>query len=1367
MLKRGQSCFCVIVAAMLLASTLLVLPEDAVGQVGIVTNGPKIFIPNGKAAELLIDGQDNVYVLHCVNGDVFFRKYNSTRTEVIPDVLLYADGLNEFVDAVWGPSGNIHLAWSTDFFSGMSVMYAKVNNTGAFIVAPTKVSANNTDDDTSVSIAVNSMGEAFLMWNNQWGPSWDDEDVMYAKIDADGSVNFTQQYVTNPALDTEVYPKKGILVDGSDNVHMLYLDESSGSGTIRYYYKKFASDGVTVLVSEKWLGGWTFSTWSTTLEMRLDSLNEIVVAFGGGVGSIETYYTKINLTGDVIKDRIPVSDFDGEYSRLPYVVLDAYDNSHIFYTDRTGTNDEIYYSALNQTGSLLVAPTRMTTSAETENTYYMGAVFNSRDICIWSYFDGNGTYIIFPLAGPPETTLVIGTPRYGSSPTFVTGFTPFSFVVQDNSGVGIRDTYYQLDAWGWVNYSSSGPFVVPWEGYYTIRYYSVDLNNTTELTRSHDIVVDNTPPTSSATAGAPQYTFGQTWITSSSLITLTATDGGTIPVGLNYTEYRVWNGGSWTGWSTYVAPFPTGPLEGPSYVEFYSSDFLWNDEAILNASYVVDNSPPMTQLDVGLPNYTSGPTWITSSTSLTLTATDGGPIPVGIFSTSYRIWQGGSWGSWQDYSTPFTLTSEGTAYVEYYSVDLLNNTEATNNATLIVDNTPPTTQLTIGAPNHTATNTWVTSSTPITLTAADGGPIPVGLNATRYRVWAGSWGPWQQYTVPFTLTTEGVNMVEYYSDDLLGNDEFVEVQTLIVDDTPPSTSFVVGQPRYRSNPSLWWNVTSATPLALSAQDGGPIPVGIATMECRILPSPTWVDCSAPFDLSGQGEGHQRIEFRSTDMLGNTEAGIFTDLIVDDSPPYSTLVPGLPQYVSTDTWVTSNTQFDILSPDDGSPPVGTNYTLYRVWNSGSWSPWLPYSSPFSLGQSEGYSYVEYYAMDLVTNQETVVNESFIVDNSPPTTSVQVGQPNYTHVSNVWVTSSTQITLTAVDGGTIPVGLGVTQYRIWAGSWGPWQDYTAPFNLDTEGLNLIEYYSEDTLGNSEFTGVETLLVDNTPPTTAVAVGGPKFRGTINAHWNVTSASTFALESSDGGVMPVGVSDVEVFIDDIFFADYTGEFSLVGYGDGVHKIDFRATDNLGNQEIRLQAYNTIYVNLDNTPPVTIIDPEDLGYDELCTLLAEDGNGSGVRDILFKIDDGEWRTYFTEFSIREYGSHTIYYKSVDNLGNEELPNELQVHFTEPVENLKPLISLVFFAILLIAGLFVARNRPIRLKTGESSSKTFLLTSLPFCIAELLIGIVSLITGLLSVPPLLGVGTFLNTGILIAGLAVLATLKKHEEPEDEDDEED
>jgi len=50
---------------------------------------------------------------------------------------------------------------------------------------------------------------------------------------------------------------------------------------------------------------------------------------------------------------------------------------------------------------------------------------------------------------------------------------------------------------------------------------------------------------------------------------------------------------------------------------------------------------------------------------------------------------------------------------------------------------------------------------------------------------------------------------------------------------------------------------------------------------------------------------------------------------------------------------------------------------------------------------------------------------------------------------------------------------------------------------------------------------------------------------------------------------------------------------------------------------------------------------------------------------------------------------------------------------------------------------------------KASAITSMPFVLAEAGTGVVSLLTGLLSIPPLLGAGTAIDLAILTAGLAI------------------
>lgn len=92
--------------------------------------------------------------------------------------------------------------------------------------------------------------------------------------------------------------------------------------------------------------------------------------------------------------------------------------------------------------------------------------------------------------------------------------------------------------------------------------------------------------------------------------------------------------------------------------------------------------------------------------------------------------------------------------------------------TLIIDDTPPTTTLTIGEPKYMSDKIYVTPDTPFTVTASDVGS---GVKSTTYRI-ANSTGydsGWLTYTKPFNLTSlrDGNYTIAFNSTDNVGNVE--------------------------------------------------------------------------------------------------------------------------------------------------------------------------------------------------------------------------------------------------------------------------------------------------------------------------------------------------------------------------------------------------------------------------------------------------------------------------------------------------------------------------------------------------------------------------------------------------------------------
>jgi hypothetical protein len=394
---------------------------------------------------------------------------------------------------------------------------------------------------------------------------------------------------------------------------------------------------------------------------------------------------------------------------------------------------------------------------------------------------------------------------------------------------------------------------------------------------------------------------------------------------------------------------------------------------------------------------------------------------------------------------------------------------------------------------------------------------------------------------------------------------------------------------------------------------------------------------------------------------------------------------------------------------------------------------------------------FYAVNTIVDARDDIAESNESNNrdtwtvhvvSGPITTLLVGQPNVT-AAETHVTSSTALSFAVLDpSGT---GIGNTMYRV---DGGPWVNYTAtgPFALAGEGAHLVEWFSTDFAGNRESVADAILRVDDTPPATALAVGDPK---SLVGETFVNASTPITLLASDGGATPVGVASTFVRVWGgtwSAWSDYTSPFIFTG-ADGVRYLEYRSTDLLGNQE---GVRNETLV-LDDTPPTTTLSPATGPYTRATTfILSATDPGSGVDRTEVRVDAGAWAPYTGSFTLAA-GDHTVSYRSVDRLGNRE-PERIQavrIEAPPPVTaNLKPLVAVVFATIMALVGVWSARRAPW--PTGSRRQwRAFLLAVVPFVVAEGATGVVSHITGILTIPPVLGAGTAVDVGILVAGLAV------------------
>jgi len=627
----------------------------------------------------------------------------------------------------------------------------------------------------------------------------------------------------------------------------------------------------------------------------------------------------------------------------------------------------------------------------------------------------------------------------------------------------------------------------------------------------------------------------------------------------------------------------------------------------------------------------------------------------------------------------------------------------------------PVTSLVVGAPSVTTDATYVTSSTLLSFVVLDQGGT--GIRDTTYRIDGGTPASYAD-TGPFTAGAEGAHTVEWSSADNAGNTEPIRSASLRVDDTPPTTTLSPAGGPY----------TTSTIFTLTAADAGS---GVNGTEFR-LDGDAWTPYGGAFTIPA---GDHVIGYRSVDRLDNAEIERTRAVAVAGPPPgpLTSLVTGNPSYTTSASYVTSRTPLSFTISDRSG--TGIRRTTYRI-EEGTWMNYTA-SGPFTL-VGEGPHDLAWSSEDFAGNVEPTTTATLRVDDTPPTTTFAAGDPRFV-AENLFVASSTPISLAAADGGVTPAGVALVEYGI---DGGPWTPYMAPLSLVGEGPHVVEFRSSDFLGNSEPARSASVVVDDTPPTVAIDIGAPRHAG---GDMYVRSATPFTLAATDGGTAAVGVAGAEYRLGGAW-TPYATPFTLPG-PDGPKIVEVRATDLLGHA-----ATGQLAVVLDDTPPVTTPSRADGTYASGTTFAftATDA-GSGVARTEVRVDDGTWATYTTPVTLGE-GAHTILFRSADRLNNTEAERTLSVAiagkpFAPPEPNWKPVVAALFASALALVGAWSAMRAPWR--TGSRRSlRAFALTALPFVLAEAGTGVVSLLFGLLSIPPLLGPGTVVDTVVLLAGIA-------------------
>lgn len=213
--------------------------------------------------------------------------------------------------------------------------------------------------------------------------------------------------------------------------------------------------------------------------------------------------------------------------------------------------------------------------------------------------------------------------------------------------------------------------------------------------------------------------------------------------------------------------------------------------------------------------------------------------------------------------------------------------------------------------------------------------------------------------------------------------------------------------------------------------------------------------------------------------------------------------------------------------------------------------------------------------------------------------------------------------------------------------PYQIYNKTIEITHEGQNTIKYFAVDNVGNAEKPTTKKFTFDITTPNSSIKI--------TNANSNNTILSLNSKISIHTNEKNAGIKKIYYQIDNYPKVLYKNDskISLEKLSDGQHTIKYYATDNVNNTE-KIKTY-TFY--LDRTPPITVSDVlgdkfvvgDKIYFSGRTKLkITSIDNKSGVKDILYSIDNSEFTKYTDPFYMpNEPGIHIVKYFATDSTEN------------------------------------------------------------------------------------------------------------------------
>ena len=561
-------------------------------------------------------------------------------------------------------------------------------------------------------------------------------------------------------------------------------------------------------------------------------------------------------------------------------------------------------------------------------------------------------------------------------------------------------------------------------------------------------------------------------------------------------------------------------------------------------------------------------------------------------------------GAWQASAN----LAEGTHTVSARAFDNAGNSTVTAAQTVKVDTTAPTVSASVTS--GTQSGGWYVTAATITANASD---ATSGIAQVENRVDGGVWSAGSSATV----STDGVHTVDFRATDRAGLQSTTPTSVKI-DKTAPSVTIT---PSGTAGSNGWY--TSAASLAISALD--PLS-GVASIEYT-LDSGNWT----PAGSLTLNEGDHTVQARSTDKAGNVSPVTTRNIKVDTTPP--SLASSISGTSGNGGWYVS----DLTVTSNATDAISGIALVENRVDGGDWSV----GSSATLS-SDGLHSIDFRATDFAGLQSTT-SASVKVDKAAPSIALT---PSGTLGGSGWYTNFTSVAISALDPLS---GVASIEYSLDGGNWVSGSSLALG-----DGIHTVQARAADKAGNLSPATTTNIKIDTTTPSLASVISG----ASGSNGWYV-SDTTVTPSASDAAS---GIALVETRLDG---GAWSPGGSVTLSVDGIHTIDFRATDRAG-----LVSTTSITVKVDKTnPSITFVPTGTSGRanwytSDVSLAINTQDTLSGIASTQYRLDGGNWTTG-SSLTLSD-GEHTIEALSTDKAGNHTTSSmTIQVDTASPIAEL------------------------------------------------------------------------------------------------------